>query len=360
MEGIMSTVQQKHTTALTIGDLIEQRRTELIEALPRSIDAQRFIRVALTAIQRTPELAQCTPASLYAGILQAAQLGLEIGLQNQAHLVPYWNNERKCYEAQFQIGYLGLRDLAERYGDIIDGDAQLVREGDVFDYELGSDPRLVHKPAFAQRGEITHAYAWARPKNGSLKIAVMTREEIEAHRDAFVRRKKDGSFGPAWTKTFPAMALKTVMRQLYKYLARSPELRTAIALDEMAEAEVPQGLGRELLSEQTTAARAQNAAALAALQAGQPAPTEEPSRPELTDAEPDEPESVEPEEPSESDDSLRHRLADLVAQASASQKGRAVLRSLKITDPLLVPSEQILFAIAQLTRACDGAGKERT
>jgi recombination protein RecT len=353
----MSTVPQTHTTALTIGDLIEQRRTELVEALPRSIDAQRFIRVALTAIQRTPELAQCTPASLYAGILQAAQLGLEIGLQNQAHLVPYWNNEKKCYEAQFQVGYLGLRDLAERYGDIVDGDAQLVRDGDVFDYELGTEPRLVHKPALGQRGEITHAYAWARPKNGSLKIAVMTREEIEAHRDTFVRRKKDGSFGPAWTKTFPAMALKTVMRQLYKFLARSPELRTAIALDEMAEAEVPQGLGRELLSEQTTAARAQNAAALAALQAGQPAPTEEPSRPELTDAEPDEPEPVEPGEPSASDDTLRHRLADLVAHASASPKGRAVLRSLKITDPRLVPAEQIGFAVDQLARALNGAGK---
>lgn len=346
------------TTALTIADVIQQRRAELIEALPRSMDAQRFIRVALTAIQRTPELAQCTPASLYAGILQAAQLGLEIGLQNQAHLVPYWNSERKCYEAQFQVGYLGLRDLAERYGDIVDGDAQLVREGDVFGYELGAEPRLVHKPALGQRGEITHAYAWARPKNGTLKIAVMTREDIEAHRDAFVRRKKDGSFSPAWTKTFPAMALKTVMRQLYKFLARSPELRTAIALDEMAEAEVPQGLGRELLSEQTTAARAQNAAALAALQSGQPAPTEEPRRPELTDAEPDEPESGEPQEPSEADDSLRHRLADLVAQASASQKGRAVLRGLKITDPLRVPAEQIGFAIEQLTRALNGAGKE--
>lgn len=346
------------TTALTISDVIQQRRAELVEALPRSIDAQRFIRVALTAIQRTPELAQCTPASLYAGILQAAQLGIEIGLQNQAHLVPYWNAERKCYEAQFQIGYLGLRDLAERYGDIVDGDAQLVREGDVFDYELGAEPRLVHKPALGQRGEITHAYAWARPKSGALKIAVMTREDIEAHRDAFVRRKKDGSFGPAWTKTFPAMALKTVMRQLYKFLARSPELRTAIALDEMAEAEVPQGLGRELLSEQTTAARAQNAAALAALQGGQPSPTDDPSRPERTDVEPDEPESVEIEAQSEVDDSLRHRLAGLVAQASASQKGRAVLRSLKITDPLLVPAEQIGFAIEQLTRALNGARKE--
>lgn len=258
-----------------IGTVLEVNKGAVLQALPKSIKPDRFLRVCLNTIRGNPDLQKCTAASLYAGIMQSAQFGLEIGVLNQAHLVPYWNSDKRCFEAQFQVGYLGLRDLAERYGDVIDGDAQAVHEKDLFDYAQGNEPYVTHKPSKDQdRGQIVHFYCWAQPKEGKIKVHVMSKQEVEAHRDRFVRKKKDGSFGPAWTMTFEAMGLKTVIRRNYKLLARSPELREAIALDELQEVSIPQNLGLEVEYAEREEARQTNQQRLAAVKAQQTAPAE--------------------------------------------------------------------------------------
>lgn len=242
-----------------IAGLLEANRNALLQALPKTVKIDRFLRVAMNAIAKNPDLQKCTASSLYGAIMQSAQFGLEVGLMNQAHLVPYWNSDKRCFEAQFQIGYLGLRDMAEWYGDVEDGDAQVVYEKDEFDYELGDNPSIRHKPHKGQsRGEQIYYYAWAKPKNGKIKVAVMSRQEVEEHRDQFVRKTKSGEFSPAWTKTFDAMGIKTVMRKCYKLVARSPQLREAIALDEMQEIQIPQGLGVEVAAEQLVTIRESN------------------------------------------------------------------------------------------------------
>ena len=263
----MSTAVATTKQPSDIGGLLEFNRGAILQALPKTIKADRFLRVCMNAISRNPDLQKCTASSLYAGIMQSAQFGLEIGLMNQAHLVPYWNSEKRGFEAQFQIGYLGLRDLAERYGDVVDGDAQPVHEKDFFDYGQGDSPFIEHKPSKDQdRGAITHFYCWAKPKDGKVKVAVMSNAEVEEHKKKFVREKKSGGYGPAWTSTFEAMALKTVIRKCYKLLARSPELREAVALDEMQEVNIPQNLGMELDAEQMAEARKENAKRLEAVQ----------------------------------------------------------------------------------------------
>lgn len=250
-----------------IAGLLEANRNALQQALPKTVKIDRFLRVAMNAIARNPDLQKCTAASLYGAIMQSAQFGLEIGLMNQAHLVPYWNSEKRCFEAQFQIGYLGLRDMAEWYGDVEDGDAQVVYELDEFDYELGDSPSITHKPHKGQsRGEPAYYYCWAKPKNGKIKVAVMSRQEVEEHRDKFVRKTKAGDYSPMWTKTFDAAAIKTVIRKCYKLVARSPQLREAIALDELQEVQIPQGLGVEMEQEQLATIRQSNQEKLKQLQ----------------------------------------------------------------------------------------------
>lgn len=254
-----------------IAGLLEANRNALLQALPKTVKIDRFLRVAMNAIARNPDLQKCTAASLFGAIMQSAQFGLEVGLMNQAHLVPYWNSEKRCFEAQFQIGYLGLRDMAEWYGDVEDGDAQVVYEKDEFDYELGDSPSIRHKPSKDQsRGDVSYYYCWAKPKNGKIKIAVMSLREVEEHRDKFVRKTKQGGYSPAWEKTFDAMGIKTVMRKCYKLVARSPQLREAIALDELQEVQIPQGLGVELQHEQLTSMRQSNQEKLRQLQQHEP------------------------------------------------------------------------------------------
>lgn len=253
----MNQVATKQPT--DIAGLLEANRNSLLQALPKTVKIDRFLRVAMNAIAKNPDLQKCSASSLYGAIMQSAQFGLEIGLMNQAHLVPFWNSDKKCFEAQFQIGYLGLRDMAEWYGDVQDGDAQVVYEKDEFDYELGDTTSIRHKPHKGQsRGEQVYYYAWAKPKHGKIKVAVMSRQEVEEHRDKFVRKTKAGEFSPMWTKTFDAAAIKTVIRKCYKLVARSPQLREAIALDEMQEVQIPQGLGVEVEHEQLTTIRQSN------------------------------------------------------------------------------------------------------
>lgn len=77
------------------------------QALPEVITPERFTRMALSALNTTPKLNECTPMSFLAALMNAAQLGLEPNTPlGQAFLIPY-NNKGKM-ECQFQLGYKGL------------------------------------------------------------------------------------------------------------------------------------------------------------------------------------------------------------------------------------------------------------
>ena len=56
--------------------------------LPQIMTPDRFIRVALTAYLKQPELAQCSRESLFLALLDIASLGLEPD-KRLAHLVPF-------------------------------------------------------------------------------------------------------------------------------------------------------------------------------------------------------------------------------------------------------------------------------
>ena len=134
-------------TNLTIKDYIKLYEEEIAKALPTVMTPERFTRIALSAVGNTPKLAVCTPQSFLGAMMNAAQLGLEPNTPlGQAYLIPYENRKKGITECQFQIGYKGLLDLAYRSGEVSMVDAQVVYENDKFDYELGLNPILKHKP----------------------------------------------------------------------------------------------------------------------------------------------------------------------------------------------------------------------
>ena len=67
----------KLTTNMSIVDMIKTLEPEIRKALPSVLTPERFIRMALTAVNNTPALAQCTPMSFIAALMNVAQLGLE-------------------------------------------------------------------------------------------------------------------------------------------------------------------------------------------------------------------------------------------------------------------------------------------
>ena len=86
----------------------------------------------------------------------------------QAYLIPY--NNKGVMECQFQIGYKGLIDLSYRNPQMQIISAQAVYENDVFEYELGLNPKLEHRPALEDRGEVRLFYGMFKLVNGDTDL----------------------------------------------------------------------------------------------------------------------------------------------------------------------------------------------
>ena len=217
-------------------------------ALPRHMTPERMARIATTEMRKVPKLAQCDPMSFLGAVIQCAQLGLEPGnALGHAYILPFdkrekvgnqWRTVRT--EAQVIIGYRGMIDLARRSGQIVSIDARAVYEGDKFDCRLGLDATIDHIPDWqnpnrADSSKLRFVYAVAKLKDGGVQFDVMSRAEVDAIR----MRSKSGNDGP-WVTDFAAMALKTVVRRLFKFLPVSIEIQQAVSLDEQADAGISQ------------------------------------------------------------------------------------------------------------------------
>lgn len=82
----------KLTINMSIPDMVKVLEPEIRKALPEIITTERFMRMVLSAVNNTPRLAECTPMSFIAAMMNAAQLGLEPNTPlGQAYLIPYKN-----------------------------------------------------------------------------------------------------------------------------------------------------------------------------------------------------------------------------------------------------------------------------
>lgn len=212
--------------------ILEENSEQIFEALPRHVTPDRMIRTCLSSLRVNPKLLECTQASLFAAITEAATLGLETdGVLGHAYLVPYGN------EVQLLPGYKGLIDLCRRSGNISTIYAHVVRPKDFFDYELGLHLKLIHKPSREPHdGKFTHTYAVCHLRDGGEQFEVMTFQEIEDHKKRYAKGY-NRSDSP-WNTNPESMHKKTVLRRLVKMLPVSAEVQRLVARDEVIEAEV--------------------------------------------------------------------------------------------------------------------------
>ena len=195
----------------TIGALLTRMKGQFAMALPKHITPDRFMRVALTAINKTPKLANCTRESLLACLMDCSALGIEPD-GRLAYLIPYGD------QCTLIVGYKGIVELARRSGEIADIHADIVCANDQFEYSFGSEGKLVHKPKLGDRGDVIAVYSFAKLKDGSASYEVMDRAEV----DAIKNRSKASGNGP-WKTDWNEMAKKTVFRRHSKWLPVSSE-----------------------------------------------------------------------------------------------------------------------------------------
>jgi recombination protein RecT len=220
----------------TLGQMIEDQQVQFARALPRHVSAERFTRMALTAIRVNPKLAQCEATSVLAGLMQAAQLGVEISdVRGQAYLIPRWSSKLGSNEASFQLGYRGMIDLAARAGITVDVD--VIHANDQYEFRRGTDARLVHIPTLADPGDPIAYYAVAHFSDSRpAQFVLMSHTQMVNHMERFASSKnKSGDVYGPWKDHFDAMACKTVIRRLLDRLPTSAELREAQTADAAAD-----------------------------------------------------------------------------------------------------------------------------
>lgn len=220
---------------MTMPDMVKAMLPEIKKALPTVLTPERFTRIALSALNNTPALQQCTPMSFLAALMNAAQLGLEPNTPlGQAYLIPYKN--KGTMECQFQIGYKGLIDLAYRNGQMQTIQAQAVYENDYFEYEYGLEPKLIHRPAFSDRGELVYFYGIFRTVNGGYGMAVMSKSDMDLYAKTY--SKAFASDYSPWKTSYEEMAKKTVIKQALKYAPIKTDFQKALSTDETIKKEL--------------------------------------------------------------------------------------------------------------------------
>jgi recombination protein RecT len=211
---------------------LRQATPKIAALLPRSfrMDGERMVRLAFVACQRNPQLLACSPESIIGGVVQAAQLGLEIGgVAGHAYLVPMKN--RGQLQAQMVPGYRGLVQLVWRAAEI-EVTARAVYQGDTFKVVLGTEQRIEHEPELYDPGEAIAYYAVATLPDKRVKFEVMSKQQT----DAIMGRSQAAKSGfSPWSTDYDEMAKKTVAKRLCKWLPlASSEVAKAIEIDDRA------------------------------------------------------------------------------------------------------------------------------
>ena len=210
----------KHTELSTVLNSME---AQISLAVPAGVNPKRVIQMAANLVAKNPKIAECSAASVLGAVMEAAILGFRpVAGLGQCYFVPYGGH------VQFQIGYRGWIELARRSGKVKTLYAHCVHEGDVFEYELGLDPKLKHVPG--KGGKMTHVYAVAHYTDGGFNFTVLSRDEVEGLRTRNASQRGAPS-GP-WATDYEEMAKAKAIKRLSKYMPLSDEAAKAMAIDE--------------------------------------------------------------------------------------------------------------------------------
>jgi len=192
-------------------------------------------------------------------------------------MVKVWVNDK---------GYI---QLARQSGEIKMIYAETVHENDHFEYALGLEPKLEHKPSTGDRGALTHAYAVAHYKDGGYNFMVLSKKEIEDIRVYSPMQNRDKAKG-AWATEhgYKQMAKGKTIKQMSKYMPLSEEMEQGTQTDEAV------FTGRELSDDNTGIREEELIHNVEELEEEPEPETEQEPQPEQTNEPEPQPEQAEP------------------------------------------------------------------
>lgn len=195
--------------------------------------ASSFITSVLQIVASNDLLAKADVQSIYQSAAVSATLDLPLNNNlGFAYIVPYKNKQKDgTYKdvAQFQMGYKGFIQLAQRSGQFKTISASPIYEGQL----IAENPLTGFEFDFTKKesDKIIGYAAYFKLLNGFEKTLYMTKDELTKHGVRFSQTFKKG-FG-LWKDDFDSMALKTVIKLLLsKFAPLSIEMQKAVITDQ--------------------------------------------------------------------------------------------------------------------------------
>ena len=216
-----------------VHDVLSKYTLAIQNSLPSGGNPNRIVQMAVFQIMTNPALAACTTQSVIGCVLNSALLGMNPALK-QCWFIPYQNQKTGKTDAQFQLSYTGLLTLARRSGTIRDVYAHVVRKGDTFRVQYGTDRKIEHIPApdGDSTRELTHAYAVIHYHAGGCDFVVFDKNEVEKRRQK--SRGQNNTPTGVWAEWDADMWKKTVLKNLLKTAPLSDEQAAAMQTDGVA------------------------------------------------------------------------------------------------------------------------------
>lgn len=249
--------EKKTFSTYLMGDAIKRKINETIGGA----NGQRFITSILSAVSTNPQLQECENSS----IISAAFLGEALKLSpspqlGQYYMVPFNDKKRNCKVAQFQLGYKGYIQLAERTGVYRKINVLAIKEGELVKYDPLTEDlevNLIEDDEIREQTPTIGYYAMFEYLNGFRKTIYWSKKKMLAHADKYsqafsvnattgkypkvsyadyeagkVKESDMWLYSSFWYKDFDGMAYKTMLRQLIsKWGIMSIEMQEAYTKD---------------------------------------------------------------------------------------------------------------------------------
>jgi recombination protein RecT len=209
-----STAIAPRQAAKSILATVEEYAEQIGQLAPRGVEPTHYVASLRLYLANNPKVLECSPKTIAIGMLRVAQTGLELGVS--CDLLPFGK------DAQFSPRYNGIIELALAAG-ARSVNADVVREGDFFEWEKGTSFHLRHRKEAKHGARITHAYAIAELKPGSYVFEVISRQDIDMVRTRYSKQWKNGTL-----EDIPWYAKKRAVRVLAPYLPKNPRFAAAL------------------------------------------------------------------------------------------------------------------------------------
>ena len=254
MQSKVAKNQTKSTGIKVFNNLINSdlMRTK-IHQMVGATDSQEFITSITSAVNTNPALAECDPQTIISAALLGQSLHLKPSPQlGYFYMVPFNNRKKGTKEAQFQLGYKGLLQLAIRTSEYIDIDAIEIKEG-----EYKGRDKFTGRPKFEfvedddirENLPVVGYMAYFEMKNGYIKRLYWSKTKMENHANTYsmafdlekyhdlqegkIPQSEQWKYSSFWYKNFDEMAKKTMLRQLLsKHGLLSTEMQKAVESDQ--------------------------------------------------------------------------------------------------------------------------------